>query len=247
MRHIAASLALATASVLGAVEPATTVARATIAPLVTADPADPAWHGVATIALGPCLGQPADGLPATTAALLWEPGFLHVRYRCTDTAVVPAAADRDPYTGDAVELFLDPVGDARLFIEFQGGADGRVWDQLWLLTVPARSGADGVLAPEIMGRDQWSIPRWGCNGLRFAAHPLPGGDGWIADLAVPAKPVLRRLGLDAFAPMRLRADLLRLDYRHIGDASPSLLAWAPVVPGRPHRSPQAYGELQLVQ
>lgn len=242
-------LLLTALALLAAAEPgppAAAVPRAAIAPLVQAAEDDPSWVAAPRLALGPCRGQPADLVPPTTVSLLWEPGFLHLRYRCTDPRLVPAPAGGDPYKGDAIELFLDPVGDARMYAEFQGGVDGRTWDQLWLLTAEARSGPDGVLVPEQMGREQWAIPQWPCPGLRYAARPLADGSGWLADLAVPAKPLLHRQGWDAFRPMTLRANLLRLDYGRPQPPDPVIAAWAPVVPGRPHRSPQACGTLTLL-
>ena len=229
--------------VYGADRPAIDVPRAAIAPLVSADPADPAWDGAPQVpVLGPCLGQDATGLPTTSVAARWDAGFLYLRFRCVDAHPLPAAADKDPYTGDAVEVFLDAAGDARTYLELQVGSDGRRIDHLWLMTAEARSEADGVLVGDLIKREQWQIPAWPCPGLRTAAQRTP--NGWLADIALPAGPVLRRTGKTAFAPMELRANLLRLDY---GDGpQPRLLAWSPVVPGRPHRSPQACGTFHLV-
>ena len=240
--------ALAAAEVPAApVRPQLAVPAAHAEPAVTAAEDDPAWNGAPAIpALGPCLGQSAADLPATSVAACWTPGCLFLRFRCADPVVVAAPADGDPYQGDAVEVFIDPQGDGRMYVELQVGADGRSHVQLWLMTAEARSGADGVLLPELIRREQWAVPAWDCAGLRVAARPCAGG--WLADVALPAAPLLRRGGTAAFTAQDLRVNLLRLDYAAVGAGAPAprLLAWSPVAPGRPHRSPQACGTFHLV-
>jgi len=227
----------------GAELPVVDSPHATTIPLITGDPLDPAWTAAPQIgALGPCLGQPATGLQATTVSTCWDAGFLYLRFNCTDAIPSPAPPATAPYTGDAVEVFLDAEGDARSYLELQVGIDGRRADHLWLLTAPARSEADGVLAVDLIKREQWQIPDWPCPGLKTSTRLVVGG--WIADIALPAGPILRRSGAGAFAPMQLRINLLRLDYG-VGPMA-RCMAWSPVAQGRPHRSPQACGTIHLV-
>lgn len=242
---------LACACLLPAVEPVLTVPRAAVAPLVTADPADPAWAGVPAIALGPVENPtPGASLPPTTVQAQWLPEALHLRFACRDDEIHAPIRGRDAmlYQADAVEAFIDPVGDGRAVYEFQVSPNADLFDQLILCTAPEmRWQADGIWA--VPPHETWFLLEWNNrSGMRVAAKAaaLPDGPGWLADLAIPAE-VLQRSGRKAFAPGTLRAHLVRVDHQAGADGK-RLFATATLAPypnGNPHRTAARMARLEL--
>jgi hypothetical protein len=244
--------------------PAMEVPNARVTPRVDADPSDPAWKFAATIpSLTVSPGRenpvtaPLSPLP-TEVKLLWDKTFLYIRFLCEggDIYVPVTGHDKELYKGDVVEVFIDPVGDAREYVEIEISPKNDVFDQILLLTAPQpKSDSNGVLQYEIQQRDLWAFPQWDVSGLRSAAKVCNlsnGKPGWIVDLAIPAKSILRRLGVVSYSAMTLRVNLLRYEWSKEPDGSGAgrkLIAmnWAPVQFGLPHLSPQAMGELHLAK
>ena len=95
-------------------------------------------------------------------------------------------------------------------------------------------------------REMWFFPEWNFEGLKTAARIRKEPAGWSATLAVPAAPILKRLGKKEFAAgMTLRANFVRLDYAPESGKQAVITNWAPVVAGRVHRSPAGMGYLIL--
>jgi hypothetical protein len=237
--------------------PTITVPQAVLIPALTAKTDDPAWlHAVTLPALTLSLGTPplVSPPPQTKVQLLWSPDYLYVRFICQDTNIYTPIHGRDApiYQGDAVEVFLDPVGDSRQWVELEFNADNDVFDQLFLCTTEPKPDASLCLSSAAMVRNTWNFLSWDMVGLRSQAARMlhaPNEQDWIVDIAIPAKELLRRTGLKQFAPMTLRGDFLR--YKSLPSAQDKQrnllsLNWSPVVLGRPHRSPGAYGYINLV-
>ena len=232
--------------------PSIAVPRLKVAPQVTADSQDPAWGSAALIpALGLSQRTPPQTHPAkaTTVQLGWDPTSLYVRFTCEDDEVYPANQGRDAelYRGDAVEVFLDVVGDGAAVIEMQFSPSGDAFDQMLLLTKPLRSNPDGTMQGELLDRDLWADRSWNMEGLRWAAKRSP--TGWTVDAAIPAT-ALRRLGIKAWKPMSLRGNLLRYEWWPLPSGTKhELLAmnWSTVRYGCPHISPARMGMMQLVE
>jgi hypothetical protein len=238
--------------------PEISVPYATVAPRINGDMDDLAWVNAAIIpALAPMFGPEAKGQHGqpTEVRLLWDEKFFYVRYLCTDDALLTTITGHDQkfFTEDAVELFFDPKGDARQNIEVQINPKGCITD-IMLLYVAAKV----PLAPDLTWR--WPDRNtaifknidWTCEGLRTASGTLTDGPlttGWIVDVAVPAVPLLYRLGKTTFAPMTLRANFLRYDWVPTADpATRDLIAlnWSPERKGCPHLSPAGHGYVKLV-
>lgn len=229
------------------------VERAAVAPRVSAELDDPAWSGVPETPLGP-VEQPTAGttLPATTVRALWLPEALHIRFACRDDDIYAPITGHDAplYQADAVEVFIDPVGDGRAVYEFQVSPHGDVFDQLILATAPQMTwAANGIWT--IPDSDIWFLPQWDPRQpMHVAAKPAqwPDGTGWIADLAIPAE-VMRRAGRGQFAPGPLRAHLVRVDWQAAPPRPERLFASASLAPypnGNPHRSAVRMARLELV-
>ncbi|SDT94344.1 hypothetical protein SAMN05444156_0945 [Verrucomicrobium sp. GAS474] len=238
------------------------VPHAAAIPKVDADPADPAWNGAASIvSLSPSLREGKDAaLPvpasATEIRLLWDAEWLYVRFLCRGGMPYTPERGRNAllYKGDAVEMFIDPAGDARQWIELQANVNNDLFQQLFLCTGEPQSGPTLRLRDDLFGRDVWIFRGWELTGLRNAASRRDGsGAGgeteWIVDLALPAASLLKRLGKTKFEPMTLRAEFLRALWSAPGAEGSRYLVfldWAPVTYGNPHRSPAAFGFLDLL-
>jgi hypothetical protein len=223
---------------------------------MTGSAADPAWKRAAVISgLSLALNSPPDDQPlATEIRLLWDRDWLYVRFINTGPEPYsPFGVKRDAlhYKGDAVEVFLDPVGDGKQYFEFQQSSAGGILDQNTLLTADAESDANGRLTQAVLQRDYWPNLGFDMPGVRNAVGLSRNGDQhtWIADFAFPAEGILKRTGKKNYEPMTLRINLVRYHWTGpLEDASRKLVAmnWAPVVFGCPHQSPAAMGTIELV-
>jgi hypothetical protein len=228
-----------------------------IMPLVTAVANDPAWNKAAVIPLIiPSLSTsppPIAPILKTEIRLLWDPGWLYVRFLCHDDKIYLPVHGRDApiYKGDAVEVFIDPIGDCREWIELEFNAANDVFDQITLCTGEPKWDRSFRLTNEVIAQNIWTFPYPDFKNLRSAAAPWKINSqtvGWIVDVAIPAAGILKRTGLKQLQIMSLRGDFLR--YKMIpkptGDKRDLLsLTWSPIVIGIPHRCPAAFGFIDL--
>ncbi|HEY8964892.1 MAG TPA: carbohydrate-binding family 9-like protein, partial [Candidatus Methylacidiphilales bacterium] len=186
--------------------PRLAVPHAAMPPRMTADPSDPAWDSAARItAFAPCLQEGKPNLPPpgteTEVRTAWDEGALYVRFICRGAPPYTPEKGRNAplYKGDAVEIFLDPVGDAREWIELQGNANGDLFQQLFLCTGETAPTPYLRLREDVIRREVWAFPGWDIPGLRTAAsrREIPGVAGaparveWIVDFLLPAGPLLK--------------------------------------------------------
>lgn len=225
------------------------------APLLDGAENDPTWSNGAdipnlTLSLGMKEKVP---LQKTRVRLLWDKQFLYVRFICEDDDILATLKGRDAeyHREDAVEVFIDPAGDEKQYIELQVSPNNGVRDVLYLCTGEPKSDEYRIQTAELVERDIWVLVDWTFDGLKTASSRFDsaGRHGWIAELAIPAS-CLRRLGQKEFQPMTLRANFIRLD-RPKNPARPGerffvSSNWSSIFSGRAHRSPTANGYLKLV-
>ena len=237
--------------------PVLTIPYTATAPAISADPNNPIWSRGALISgLSLSLGPDAKGLSSlpTQVRVLWNHDYLFVRFVCFGGDLYSPVQGHDAplFKGDVAEVFIDPVGDGQQFVELEVSPNNSVLDILHLITGPPKSSADGVLLAQVIGRNMWSFPEWNMNGLITATGELTAHgkvSGWLVDMAIPAGPLLKRLGTTQYSPMNLRANFLRYD--QLPGPMPTsrrqfiAMNWSPVVWGRPHRAPKAMGTLKL--
>jgi hypothetical protein len=204
------------------------------------------------------LGVESEAAPASTkVAVLWTRQNLLIRFQCAASSITRlpgvsvAARERDLpyYRADCVEVFLDPVGDGRAYIEIQASPDNGIMDGIYLYTAGVESAPDFTVKPDITNRDAWFFKEWNMAGLRSAAAVQldSASPGWAMVLVIPAKDLLRRLGKSEFAAgMTLRANFLRFDYSSKLGQPAVITKWARVPSGRVHRAPAGMGWLILV-
>lgn len=192
----------------------------------------------------------------TEVRVLWCKDFLLVRFDCQDQSIVrlpgadAAKGVRDLlyFKADAVEAFLDPVGDGRMYMEFEFSPDKGIFDAIYFITTAPRSKPDFLLEDDVATRDLFIIPEWNLTGLQTVTRiwPESEGRGWSVVAAFPAKEILHRLGKTEFAAgMEMKLNFVRFNY--FSDASHPLeiTNWAPVLGGCAHVSPAGMGTLVL--
>ena len=253
LRPLLAAALLAIAPALRAEDapkplPVVSVPRLSSPPAIDGDTSDRAWAAAAVIdglqpPLDPVPG--ASALQRTSVRIAWDPSALYVVFECSDTDVLCSGTmrrDDDLSREDAVEVFLDPVGDGRAFFEFQVAPDGTVFDAVHLYTATPETLGDGRIRPEIIKSDRWSMREWDLPDYEAATKRTP--NGWTAELRIPAAPLLKRLNRERLdIRVALRAQFVRCD--HDGPAFFQQY-WSPCIHGNPHNSPARCGTLRLV-
>ena len=228
--------------------PAVTVPRRQQAITIDGKPGDPGWSGAARIQLDRSpFGQDFSELwreRPTTVYLTYDGDGLYLAFDCKKPGPpfsFGTQRDDNLYRGDAVEVFLDAVGDHRQHYELQFNAAGQILDALFLYTGsgPIQPDADGLNTD---WGNQWDCREYTMRNLRSAASVQP--DGWYVEVAIPARELNRRTGGGPLRPgQRLVGNFLRIE--HLGEGRSATANWSSTVPGRPHRSPGRMGELRL--
>jgi hypothetical protein len=227
------------------------VQKAEPAPLVTADPGDPAWKDVEGFPLKKALNSdPLDH--QTTVKVLWSEDDLYVRFLSEETEiVVPETGARDLklFRGDVVEVFLDVVGDSRQWVEFQFSPYGDVSDLNIVMTAEPLSDEQGLLTSEVYPSEYWKNWSYDMTALRSSSNVQTlenGNKTWIVDCAIPAKDALRRRKLKEWGSgLEVRAHFVRYD-RSAPDSPLQHHTWNPrMLRGNPHRTPLLMGKLIL--
>lgn len=115
----------------------------------------------------------------TDICMLWDDRYLYVLAEMKEPHLYATLTERDSviYRDPDFEVFIDPDGDTRNYVELEINALNTVWDLL--LTAPYRS-------PHLALHD-WDIP-----GLKHAVHlrgtlndPTDMDEGWSVELAIP--------------------------------------------------------------
>jgi hypothetical protein len=233
------------------------VPKAAAPPLMTAAPDDPAWANAAVIpALTPMLSDdPAlqYPVPPTEVRVVWDATYLYIRFTCTgeDIFAPYTEPDADLYKADVVEVFLDPMGDARQWVELEVSPTNNILDILHLCTAPViKTRADLIMDWDLVNTDLWDQRGWPMEHLKTATSSIviQGKCRWIVDIAWPAAALLKRQGSTNFSPMELHANFLRYDYQKREGKTERVFVpanWSPTMLGCPHISPKAMGVLQL--
>jgi len=196
-------------------------ARETIA--IDGDLSKPAWRDAPEVELQLAV----DGGPPrqrTGLRLLWDDDNLYAAFRVEDEDIRATHSRHDAplWEEEVVELFLDPWGAERLYVEIEISPANVVFDAL--VVNRAREGEQR--------RDLDALVAWNCAGLRSAVRVdgvLNGGPvsrGWEVELAVPIRQLAPRVPPAPGIEWRFNA--YRVDRSPGGD---ELQAFSPI--GRP--------------
>lgn len=240
--------------------PTLRIPMSTEAPMIDGALNDPVWTHAAVIEeLTPPLTAHAPlgsaiAARSTTIRVFWDEEYLYLAVIAHSDNIFATGklnGNDSLHTEDVFEIFLDPVGDGRMMIETQISPLNTVFDTLILLTAEPVAEADGVLAPEMRQRNRWDVPEWSWPSLRHGTGRLIENGkvaGWTAEMAFPAWPLLKRLGLRRFEPLKIRANIVRLDWLLREGEEKRLMvqsSWSPVRLGHAHLSPSEMGTFIL--
>ncbi len=143
---------------------------------VAADAHAADWQDCAPIPLREAItgGAPEQGTEVRAA---WSADELRVLFVASDMEPWATLTARDAplYQEEVVEVFIDPVGDALSYFEWEVNPLNAVLD---LVLRRNRSGFVKDLS-------------WRCEGLRTAARLVPGG--WAAELAIPFRSLVSEM------------------------------------------------------
>ena len=90
--------------------------------------------------------------------LLWDEKWLYIRFTCTATEIYsPFTHHGDKlYQGDVVEVFLDPKGDAKQWMEIEVSPNNVTMEVQTTVTAEPKSDADLMLQRDIISHDFWN-------------------------------------------------------------------------------------------
>ncbi len=125
-------------------------------------------------------GKPGQEDPYKTRyKLLWDDSYIYVYVKMVETDIWAKLKEHDQviFQDNALEIFMDPDGDAHQYMEFQINAFEAIWDLM--LTKPYRNGGQ-------------PISGWDIKGLKKAVlidgtlnDPSDKDKSWSIELAFP--------------------------------------------------------------
>ncbi len=186
----AALLAAALASAARAAVSTYTVPKTATPPTLDAGLDDPCWKTALAITDFGVLGRAknADPVPPTTAWLAYDRDYLYLAYRCgeplADKMRLKATEhDGSTWGDDCVEIFFNPSGDRRRYMQIVVNAAGVVmdaWYENGPMTYMDRAYETGIEVKTHVGKDEWTLE----SRIPFAGLPLAGPTGpWTFHLA----------------------------------------------------------------
>jgi len=142
----------------------------------------------------------------TRYKLLWDDDYLYIYVKMKEDHIWAKLKEHDQkiYQDNALEIFMDPDGDAHQYMEFQINAFAAVWDLI--LTKPYRNGGK-------------SISGWDIKGLKKAVvingtlnNPSDKDKFWAVELAFPLKSLNLGDGKPNISGTRWRMTVARVQY-----------------------------------
>ena len=161
------------------IEPPTYVCQKAGADMVIDGKADEqAWQ--AAMPLSPLRDIEGPAIPKrTTVKMLWDDEYLYVYADMQEAHLWATLTERDSviYRDPDFEVFIDPDGDTKNYVEIEINALNTVWDLL--LTEPYRSGN--------LALHDWNIPKLkhAVNLRGSLNNPADTDDGWSVEMAIP--------------------------------------------------------------
>lgn len=223
------------------------------APSLSGDPADPAWNHAATVpALDFALGSVAGAARyRTTVKVMWDADFLYFRVLVDDDLIPHVAAhgrDVDLTGDDLVTLQIDPQGNAHHWFQIEISANNDVRDESFSVSGKLDSDAQFGLTQDVIQHALKRSIAWQIDGLQTATRATRSG--WLADVAIPATPLLAQSEATQFATSEtFRANVMRYQYADapspLDPPQKFVMDWAPVGAGKEEYSPEGMGFLQL--
>jgi hypothetical protein len=190
---------------------------------------EPSWRAAAST--GPFWLNDGSG-PASSrveAKLLWDDQNLYFAFDCDDPDLFATMKQRDEHLWEeeAVEMFIDPDGDGKNYLELQVNPLGTFLD-IFILTpvVPIPYESYTISA-------KWAVKTGG--SVNDSSDP---DKGWSAEVALPLKEAVTAAHLPPKEGDKWRLGLYRIERRPFTE----LIAWSPTL-NRSFHTPARFGEI----
>ena len=207
------------------------------APQLTGRGDDPMWRRAprSELFVHPTSGEPVPHLDTTFQAL-WDEHYLYVFMTGKDTDVWSTITERDGNLWDeeVMEVYLDPGGQGRDYVELQINPLNTQFDALF---------------PRATNRDLERARAWTLEGWETHVHvqgtlndPSQADEGWSVEMRIPWASLPNVEAVPPHQGVTLRANFYRYDRTR--DGGVQTLAWSPVGGGSFHQ-PDRFGRLVL--
>jgi hypothetical protein len=163
------------------------------------------------------------------AKMLWDDSNLYFAFECGDTDLSATMTKRDEHLWqeEVVEVFIDPDGDEKNYIELEVNPLGAFLDLF-------------VLTPVVpIPYESYNIPaKWAVKVDGTVQNSLDRDRGWNVELAVPLKEAVTAPNRPPKDGDRWRLNLYRIERK----PKDQLIAWSPTLKPSFH-TPSRFGEV----
>ena len=208
------------------------VIRKTLGPIAVDGVLDEAsWKAAAST--GPFRLNDGTGYPKhkVEAKILWDETNLYFGFQCEDTDIFATMKKRDQHLWEeeVVEIFIDPDGDQRDYIELEINPLGTFLDLF-------------VLRPVIpIPYESYNIPaQWAVKVDGTVNNSSDKDRGWTVELSMPLQEAVTAPNLPPKEGDKWRLNLYRIEQRPLAENS----AWSPTLTPSYH-TPARFGEISF--
>jgi hypothetical protein len=192
---------------------------------------EPSWN--ASASTGPFRLNDGSGYPRSKveAKILWDETNLYVAFLCEDTDIYATLKKRDQHLWEeeVVEIFIDPDGDQRDYIELEINPLGTFLD-LFVLT---------PLVP--IPYESYNIPaRWAVKVDGTVNNSSDKDRGWTAEFSMPLREAVTAPNIPPKEGDKWRLNLYRIEQRPFAENT----AWSPTLAPSYH-TPARFGEISF--
>ena len=163
------------------------------------------------------------------AKMLWDDSNLYFAFECDDTDLAATMTKRDEHLWqeEVVEVFIDPDGDGKNYIELEVNPLGAFLDLF-------------VLTPVVpIPYESYNIPaKWAVKVDGTVQNSSDQDRGWSVELAVPLKEAVTAPNRPPKDGDRWRLNLYRIERK----PKDQLIAWSPTLKPSFH-TPSRFGEV----
>jgi hypothetical protein len=190
---------------------------------------EPSWKAAAST--GPFALNDGSGPPQNRveAKMLWDDEKLYFAFECDDTDLFATMKRRDEHLWEeeAVEMFIDPDGDGKNYLELQVNPLGTFLDIF-------------ILTPVVpIPYESYTIPaKWAVKVNGSVNRSSDRDHGWTAEVLLPLKEAVTAPHLPPEDGDRWRLGLYRIERRPLMQ----LIAWSPTLKPSFH-TPSRFGEI----
>ncbi|PYV39633.1 MAG: hypothetical protein DMG06_22645 [Acidobacteria bacterium] len=190
---------------------------------------EPSWKAAAST--GPFLLNDGKGYPKskTEAKILWDDQDLYFAFECEDSDIFATMKVRDQHLWEeeVCEIFIDPDGDQKNYIELEVNPLSAFLD-LFVLT---------PIVP--IPYESYNIPaKWAVKVQGTVNNSSDKDRGWTVELSMPIKEAVTAPNLPPKDGDKWRLNLYRIEKRPLEEYS----AWSPTLNPSYH-TPARFGEI----